>query len=84
MACCTVNRVAIAVGVDVFNLEIHRADCMDVSMDYREGAVKDAKPMEMTSLPVQANTINTINTIYSRRGRDVRRCHSLEAERSTR
>ena len=34
-----------------------------VSMDYREGAVRDAKSMEMTSLPVQANTINTINTI---------------------
>ena len=33
---------------------------MDVSMDYREGAVRDAKPIEMTSLPVQAKTINTI------------------------
>ena len=32
----------------------------DVSMDYRGGAVRDAKSMEMTSLPVQANTINTI------------------------
>ena len=58
IVCCRVNRVAIAVGRDVINpSRMHRAHCTDLCMDYREGAVKDCQAMEMTSVPVQANTI---------------------------